>query len=134
MAANSRLIGLVRLIRLVGLIGLIGLAALPAAAQVRLADESDRAAFRGWFVLLADAAFYRTPAEVTDCSSLVRYAFREALELVDGRGAEQQRLAGEVVEAHGRSIFAWTERSRGDDPISSVRGGARLARPRGLWR
>jgi len=24
-------------------------------AQVRLADESDRAAFRAWFVLLADA-------------------------------------------------------------------------------
>ena len=48
-------------------------------AQVRLADESDRAAFRGWFVLLADAAFYRPPPEVTDCAALVRYAMREAL-------------------------------------------------------
>ena len=29
------------------------------SAQVRLADESDRAAFRAWFVLLADAQFER---------------------------------------------------------------------------
>ena len=48
-------------------------------AQLRLADESDRAAFRRWFVLLADAAFYQPPAEVTDCGALVRYAMREAL-------------------------------------------------------
>lgn len=47
--------------------------------QLRLADESDRAAFRQWFVLLADAAFYQPPAEVTDCAALVRYAMREAL-------------------------------------------------------
>lgn len=46
--------------------------------QVRLADESDRAAFRGWFVLLADAAYYRPVAEVADCAALVRYAAREA--------------------------------------------------------
>jgi hypothetical protein len=48
-------------------------------AQVRLADETDRAAFRGWFVLLADAAYYRPPPEVVDCAALVRYAMREAL-------------------------------------------------------
>jgi uncharacterized protein YfaT (DUF1175 family) len=51
----------------------------PIAAQVRLADESDRAAFRAWFVLLADAQFYRTTADVTDCAALVRHAAREAL-------------------------------------------------------
>ena len=68
------------MIGLGGLVGLIGLAPLaPATAQVRLADESDRAAFRGWFVLLADAAFYQPPVEVTDCAALVRYAMREAL-------------------------------------------------------
>ena len=49
------------------------------SAQLRLADESDRTAFRRWFVLLADAAFYQPPAEVTDCAALVRYAMREAL-------------------------------------------------------
>jgi uncharacterized protein YfaT (DUF1175 family) len=61
------------------LIGLIGLLPVAIGAQVRLADETDRAAFRGWFVLLADAAFYRTPPEVVDCAALVRYAMREGL-------------------------------------------------------
>jgi len=50
-----------------------------AEAQVRLADASDRAAFRSWFVLLADAQFERPAAEVTDCAALVRFAYREAL-------------------------------------------------------
>jgi uncharacterized protein YfaT (DUF1175 family) len=49
------------------------------SAQLRLADESDRAAFRAWFVFLADAQFERPAPEVTDCAALVRYAFREAL-------------------------------------------------------
>jgi uncharacterized protein YfaT (DUF1175 family) len=49
------------------------------AAQVRLADDSDRAAFRAWFVLLADAQFERTTPDVADCAALVRHAFREAL-------------------------------------------------------
>lgn len=48
-------------------------------AQVRLADESDRAAFRSWFVLLADVQFQRADPEVTDCAALVRFAFRESL-------------------------------------------------------
>ena len=49
------------------------------SAQVRLADESDRAAFRAWFVLLADAQFERPTADVNDCAALVRHAVREAL-------------------------------------------------------
>ena len=49
------------------------------SAQVRLADESDRAAFRSWFVLLADAQFERPTADVQDCAALVRHAVREAL-------------------------------------------------------
>jgi uncharacterized protein YfaT (DUF1175 family) len=52
---------------------------LQASAQLRLADDSDRAAFRSWFVLLADAQFERPTADVTDCAALVRHAFREAL-------------------------------------------------------
>jgi uncharacterized protein YfaT (DUF1175 family) len=51
----------------------------PISAQVRLADESDRAAFRAWFTLLADAQFERTTEDVTDCAALVRHAVREAL-------------------------------------------------------
>lgn len=59
---------------------LLGVAsANPAQAQVRLADDSDRAAFRAWFVLLADVQFERPTADVTDCASLVRFAMREAL-------------------------------------------------------
>ena len=48
-------------------------------AQIRLADESDRAAFRAWFVLLADAQFERQTGDVQDCAALVRHAVREAL-------------------------------------------------------
>jgi uncharacterized protein YfaT (DUF1175 family) len=51
----------------------------PLSAQVRLADESDRASFRAWFVLLAEAQFERTTPDVVDCAALVRHAFREAL-------------------------------------------------------
>lgn len=48
-------------------------------AQIRLADASDRAAFRSWFVLLAESQFEQRAPEVTDCAALVRFAFREAL-------------------------------------------------------
>lgn len=51
----------------------------PISAQVRLADESDRAAFRSWFALLADAQFERQTDDVNDCAGLVRHAAREAL-------------------------------------------------------
>lgn len=54
-------------------------ASMPTSAQVRLADESDRAAFRAWFVLLADAQFERQTDDVRDCAGLVRHAVREAL-------------------------------------------------------
>jgi len=50
-----------------------------APAQVRLADEADRDAFRAWFTFLADAQFYRPTPDVTDCAGLVRHAVREAL-------------------------------------------------------
>jgi len=55
------------------------LVSAPISAQVRLADESDRAAFRSWFVLLADAQFERQTDDVKDCAGLVRHAVREAL-------------------------------------------------------
>ena len=42
-------------------------------------DDSDRAAFRAWFTFLADAQFERRTDDVTDCASLVRHAYREAL-------------------------------------------------------
>jgi uncharacterized protein len=58
---------------------LVALWGRPAGTQVRLLDESDRAAFRAWFVLIADAQFYRQADDVTDCAALVRHAVREAL-------------------------------------------------------
>jgi uncharacterized protein YfaT (DUF1175 family) len=66
------------------------LVAAPAFAQLRFRTESDRAAFRAWFVLLADAQFYRTTPDVTDCAALVRHAVREA---VRPHTAEWVRLA-----------------------------------------
>jgi uncharacterized protein YfaT (DUF1175 family) len=42
-------------------------------------DDTDRAAFQAWFTFLADAQFERRTADVTDCASLVRHAYREAL-------------------------------------------------------
>jgi uncharacterized protein YfaT (DUF1175 family) len=54
-------------------------ATVSISAQIRLADESDRAAFRSWFVLLADAQFERQTDDVQDCAALVRHAVREAL-------------------------------------------------------
>lgn len=69
--------GVRRLGALLGVVLLAGSSRLDG--QLRLADESDRSAFRQWFVLLADAAYYKPPADVTDCAGLVRYAMREAL-------------------------------------------------------
>jgi uncharacterized protein YfaT (DUF1175 family) len=63
-----------------------------SSAQVRLADESDRAAFRAWFTLLADAQFEASAPEVTDCAALVRFAFREALRTHDTEWARRLRL------------------------------------------
>jgi hypothetical protein len=68
------------------------MAATPARGQLRLADEADRAAFRGWFVLLADSAFYRPVAEVTDCAGLIRFAAREALRAHTAEWLRQARL------------------------------------------
>jgi uncharacterized protein YfaT (DUF1175 family) len=66
--------------RTTALAALIAAAAtVSASGQLRLADQSDRSAFRSWFVLLADLQFEQRAPEVTDCAALVRFAFREAL-------------------------------------------------------
>jgi hypothetical protein len=73
-------------------IGLFLVAQGVAAGQVRLADESDRAAFRAWFTLLADAQFEERAPEVTDCAALVRFAFREALHAHNTEWVKRLRL------------------------------------------
>jgi uncharacterized protein YfaT (DUF1175 family) len=91
---------------------IIALAA-PLSAQVRLADESDRAAFRAWFVLLADAQFERPAPEVTDCAALVRFAFREALRPHTSAWARRLNLPptpsfGDVRSAPAPTEDGWT--------------------------
>jgi uncharacterized protein YfaT (DUF1175 family) len=50
---------------------------------LRLTDPADQAAFRQWFVAIAEFQAVRPrtelPKEITDCASLLRYAYREAL-------------------------------------------------------
>jgi uncharacterized protein YfaT (DUF1175 family) len=50
---------------------------------LRLTDPADRAAFRRWFTLIAEAQYYRStrqlPPEINDCAALMRFAYREAL-------------------------------------------------------
>src|ERR1017187_5483249 len=54
---------------------------------MRLSDPADQAAFRRWFTLIAEYQAVRpkaeVPAEITDCASLLRYAYREALKRHD---------------------------------------------------
>ena len=63
---------------------------------LRLGDESDRGAFRRWFIFLAESQFYRSPdrlpAEVNDCAALLRFAYREALREHDGGWASELNL------------------------------------------
>ncbi|MEZ5351700.1 MAG: DUF1175 family protein [Bryobacteraceae bacterium] len=58
---------------------------------LHLDTAADRDAFRLWFAYLAEEAFFRDtsalPRDVTDCSALVRYAYREALRKHDGEWA-----------------------------------------------
>jgi hypothetical protein len=50
---------------------------------LRLDDPADHEAFRRWFTFLAEVQYFipaaQRPAEIVDCSALVRYAYREVL-------------------------------------------------------
>jgi uncharacterized protein YfaT (DUF1175 family) len=63
---------------------------------LRLDDERDRRAFRGWFTFLAEAQYFQQPearaAEIVDCAALIRYAYRESLRAHDSRWAADSRL------------------------------------------
>lgn len=62
----------------------------------RLETEADRSAFRRWFAFLAEAQYFASPAqrpsEIVDCSSFIRYAYREALRRHNSDWAAQTRL------------------------------------------
>jgi hypothetical protein len=62
---------------------------------LRLHDAADRAAFRRWFTLLAEAQYYRglkLPAEIDDCAALLRFSYREALRRHDSAWASAMAL------------------------------------------
>jgi uncharacterized protein YfaT (DUF1175 family) len=63
---------------------------------LRLQDEADRMAFRRWFSFLAEATYFQKekerPREITDCASLIRFAYREAFRRHDGLWASQLHL------------------------------------------
>jgi uncharacterized protein YfaT (DUF1175 family) len=72
---------------------------------LRLTDPADQAAFRQWFTAIADYQAIRpradVPPEITDCASLLRYAYREALKRHDdtwfaATGIEVPALPGEI--------------------------------------
>ncbi len=76
---------------------------------LRLGDPADKQAFRRWFTLIADFQTVRpkdqVPAEITDCASLLRYAYREALKRHDdtwfqSTGIEVSALPGEIRAWH----------------------------------
>jgi uncharacterized protein YfaT (DUF1175 family) len=62
---------------------------------LRLHDPADRVAFRRWFTLLAEAQYFRgpaLPAEIDDCTALLRFAYREALRPHDAAWAREMAL------------------------------------------
>jgi hypothetical protein len=72
---------------------------------LRLTDAADRIAFRQWFTAIAEYQAVRpaadVPAEITDCASLLRFAYREALKRHDdtwfaATGIEVAELPGEI--------------------------------------
>jgi uncharacterized protein len=72
---------------------------------LRLTDPADQAAFRQWFTAIAEFQAVRprgdVPSEITDCASLLRYAYREALKRHDdtwftSTGMEVSALPGEI--------------------------------------
>ncbi len=70
------------------------LAVSPAAFHLDTAG--DQQAFRRWSTFLAEAQYFNPPGtrppEITDCSSLIRYCFREALRKHDARWAAEAGL------------------------------------------
>lgn len=95
-------------------------------AQLRLPDESDRAAFRQWFVLLADAQYYRPSPDVTDCAALVRDAYREALKTHSPEWARHSGLAfsptfADVRRPPSPSPAGWPLFRVSQDPADALR-------------
>lgn len=84
--------------------------------------RSDRRVFRSWFTWLAEALYAipaeRRPREVTDCSALLRFAYREALqshtaEWAQALGLEWMPPLGELSRpVRGGAVFQAAGASR----------------------
>lgn len=73
---------------------------------LRLRSEEDRTSFRRWFTLIADnqAIAKKLPPEVTDCASLLRYSYREALRRHDAAWQQETRT---VLPEPLADVRAW---------------------------
>lgn len=76
---------------------------------LRLTDPADQAAFRRWFTLIAEYQAVRpkgdVPAEISDCASLLRYAYRETLKRHNEAWFAESGI--EIAASQGE-IRAWT--------------------------
>ncbi len=68
------------------------------ADSLRLSDVSDRDAFRRWFTFLGEyqvaVPVSELPAEIKDCSVLLRFSYREALWKHDATWISEMHLEG----------------------------------------
>lgn len=75
---------------------------------LRLDDPANQAMFRRWFTLIAEDAAARpkqdVPHEITDCASLLRYAYRESLRRHDGAWFSE---TGVAVDAPPGEMRGW---------------------------
>ena len=93
---------------------------------LRLTAPADQAAFRQWFTLIAGYQAIRPkaelPAEITDCASLLRFSYREALKRHDdswflATGIEVRRCRGRFAPG-ATPILRWAPRSSGSSPAA----------------
>lgn len=112
---------------------------------LRLHEASDRAAFRHWFTLLAEAEYFRrgSLSDVNDCAALLRHAYREALRQHDSIWAKSAALpiapaAGDIRQYQypytplGAELFRVREGSFAADDLNNG-AFAQFADAKTLW-
>jgi uncharacterized protein YfaT (DUF1175 family) len=96
---------------------------------LRLHTAADRAAFRGWFTALADAAASlppeQLPKEINDCAALLRWCYRNALHAHDEAWESTMPFAAPPPLPSVQQ-YVWPETSLGST-LFRVRAGAYAA-------
>jgi len=86
----------IRTLATIGVVLILGASSYGTPDSIRLDDPADQQAFRRWFTFLAEVQYFipaeQRPAEIVDCSALVRYAYREALRNHDSAWSNESRL------------------------------------------